>query len=130
MMSVRSRRRLTGGLDDDADSVGIPASLCDVRPWAAWEAPWARDPPTTEGRRPADGPCEPAMTGSDYRRVTMSAGAHQPWRPSGGAAEGRRRSEEHRARVNRNLTRWGLSMVIIGPVVTLATMVVPFAIAG
>lgn len=38
--------------------------------------------------------------------------------------------EEHRARVNRNLTRWGLSMVIIGPVVTLATMVVPFAIAG
>jgi len=38
--------------------------------------------------------------------------------------------EEHRARVNRNLTRWGLSMVIIGPVVTLATMVVPFAVAG
>ena len=38
--------------------------------------------------------------------------------------------EEHRARVNRNLTRWGLSMVIIGPVVTLATMVVPFMIAG
>ncbi|MCP3426327.1 anion permease [Rothia sp. AR01] len=34
--------------------------------------------------------------------------------------------EEHRARVNRNLTRWGLSMVIIGPVVTLALMVVPF----
>lgn len=38
--------------------------------------------------------------------------------------------EEHRARVNRNLTRWGLSMVIIGPVVTLATMVVPFMIAA
>lgn len=38
--------------------------------------------------------------------------------------------EEHSARVNRNLTRWGLSMVIIGPVVTLATMVVPFAVAG
>ncbi|GAA1488083.1 SLC13 family permease [Brachybacterium sacelli] len=38
--------------------------------------------------------------------------------------------EEHRATVNRNLTRWGLSMVIIGPVVTLATMVVPFAVAG
>jgi di/tricarboxylate transporter len=38
--------------------------------------------------------------------------------------------EEHRARVNRNLTRWGLAMVIIGPVVTLATMVVPFAVAG
>lgn len=38
--------------------------------------------------------------------------------------------EEHRARVNRNLTRWGLAMVVIGPVVTLATMVVPFAIAG
>ena len=38
--------------------------------------------------------------------------------------------EEHRARVNRNLTRWGLSMVIIGPVVTLATMVVPFVVAG
>lgn len=38
--------------------------------------------------------------------------------------------EEHRARVNRNLTRWGLSTVIIGPVVTLATMVVPFVIAG
>lgn len=38
--------------------------------------------------------------------------------------------EEHRARVNRNLTRWGLSMVIIGPVVTIATMVVPFAITG
>jgi hypothetical protein len=32
--------------------------------------------------------------------------------------------------VNRNLTRWGLAMVIIGPVVTLATMVVPFAVAG
>ncbi|WP_434175886.1 SLC13 family permease [Brachybacterium conglomeratum] len=38
--------------------------------------------------------------------------------------------EEHRARVNRNLTRWGLSMVIIGPVVTLAMMVVPFVVAG
>jgi len=36
--------------------------------------------------------------------------------------------EEHRARVNRNLTRWGLAMVIIGPVVTLATLVVPFTL--
>ncbi|GAA3660238.1 SLC13 family permease [Microbacterium marinilacus] len=34
--------------------------------------------------------------------------------------------EEDRPRVNRNLTIWGLSMVVIGPVVTLATMVVPF----
>ena len=34
--------------------------------------------------------------------------------------------EPHRARVNRDLTVWGLSMVIIGPAVTLATMVVPF----
>lgn len=39
-------------------------------------------------------------------------------------------AEEHRTRLNRNLTRWGLSMVIIGPVVTLATMAVPFAVAG
>lgn len=38
--------------------------------------------------------------------------------------------EEHRARVYRNLTRWGLAMVIIGPVVTIATMVVPFVITG
>lgn len=38
--------------------------------------------------------------------------------------------EEHRAQVNRNLTRWGLAMVVIGPVVTLATLVVPFAIVG
>ncbi|MGI6877968.1 SLC13 family permease [Microbacterium sp. gxy059] len=34
--------------------------------------------------------------------------------------------EEDRPRVNRNLTIWGLSMVVIGPVVTLATLVVPF----
>src|SRR5690606_31188347 len=34
--------------------------------------------------------------------------------------------EQDRPRVYRNLTLWGLSMVIIGPVVTLATMVVPF----
>lgn len=34
--------------------------------------------------------------------------------------------EVDRARVNRNLTVWGLSMVIITPVVTLLTMVVPF----
>lgn len=34
--------------------------------------------------------------------------------------------EEHRPRVNRNLTIWGLSMVVIGPVVTLAVLVVPF----
>ncbi|MDQ0643784.1 SLC13 family permease [Microbacterium murale] len=34
--------------------------------------------------------------------------------------------EEDRPRVYRNLTIWGLAMVIIGPVVTLATMVVPF----
>ncbi|PRX96586.1 SLC13 family permease [Allonocardiopsis opalescens] len=34
--------------------------------------------------------------------------------------------EEHRPRVNRNLIIWGLSMVVIGPVFTLATMVVPF----
>jgi di/tricarboxylate transporter len=34
--------------------------------------------------------------------------------------------EGDRARVNRNLTVWGLSMVIITPVVTLLTMVVPF----
>jgi Na+/H+ antiporter NhaD/arsenite permease-like protein len=33
---------------------------------------------------------------------------------------------EDRARVNRDLTVWGLSMVVIGPVVTLATMVIPF----
>jgi Na+/H+ antiporter NhaD/arsenite permease-like protein len=34
--------------------------------------------------------------------------------------------EPHRARVNRDLTIWGFSMVVIGPAVTLATMVVPF----
>lgn len=34
--------------------------------------------------------------------------------------------EQDRPRVYRNLTLWGLSMVIIGPVVTLVTMVVPF----
>lgn len=34
--------------------------------------------------------------------------------------------EHDRPTVNRNLTIWGLSMVIIGPVVTLLTMVVPF----
>ncbi|MEG9248163.1 SLC13 family permease [Arthrobacter sp. Soc17.1.1.1] len=34
--------------------------------------------------------------------------------------------EEDRPRVNRNLTIWGLSMVVIGPVVTLALLVVPF----
>lgn len=34
--------------------------------------------------------------------------------------------EEHRATVNRNLTIWGLSMVLVGPLVTLAVMVVPF----
>ncbi|MFI6426805.1 SLC13 family permease [Promicromonospora sp. NPDC050880] len=34
--------------------------------------------------------------------------------------------EADRPRVNRNLTVWGLSMVIITPVVTLLTMVVPF----
>lgn len=34
--------------------------------------------------------------------------------------------EEDRPRVYRNLTIWGLAMVIIGPVVTLATLVVPF----
>ncbi|MFG6445792.1 SLC13 family permease [Microbacterium sp. P06] len=34
--------------------------------------------------------------------------------------------EEDRSRVYRNLTIWGLAMVIIGPVVTIATMVVPF----
>lgn len=34
--------------------------------------------------------------------------------------------EQDRPRVYRNLTIWGLSMVIIGPVVTLATMVIPF----
>lgn len=38
--------------------------------------------------------------------------------------------DEHRSRVNQNLTRWGLSMVIVGPVVTLGTMVVPLALAG
>ena len=37
MMPVRSRRRLTGGLDDDVESVGIPASSCRARPWSAWE---------------------------------------------------------------------------------------------
>ncbi len=34
--------------------------------------------------------------------------------------------EHDRPKVNRDLTIWGLSMVIIGPVVTLLTMVVPF----
>jgi di/tricarboxylate transporter len=34
--------------------------------------------------------------------------------------------EHDRPRVNRDLTIWGLSMVVIGPVVTLLTMVVPF----
>ncbi|MFI2490471.1 SLC13 family permease [Promicromonospora kroppenstedtii] len=34
--------------------------------------------------------------------------------------------EHDRPRVNRDLTVWGLSMVVIGPVVTLLTMVVPF----
>ncbi|KNH17553.1 C4-dicarboxylate ABC transporter [Arthrobacter sp. ZBG10] len=34
--------------------------------------------------------------------------------------------EEHRSTVNRHLTIWGLSMVIIGPVLTLAVLVVPF----
>ena len=34
--------------------------------------------------------------------------------------------EEHRPTVNRHLTIWGLSMVIIGPVVTLGVLVVPF----
>lgn len=34
--------------------------------------------------------------------------------------------EEHRATVNKHLTIWGLSMVIIGPVITLAVLVVPF----
>lgn len=34
--------------------------------------------------------------------------------------------EEHRSTVNRHLTIWGLSMVIIGPVITLAVLVVPF----
>jgi di/tricarboxylate transporter len=34
--------------------------------------------------------------------------------------------EEDRPRVNRNLTIWGLSMVVVGPVVTLLTLVVPF----
>jgi di/tricarboxylate transporter len=34
--------------------------------------------------------------------------------------------EEHRPTVNRHLTIWGLSMVIIGPVITLAVLVVPF----
>jgi di/tricarboxylate transporter len=34
--------------------------------------------------------------------------------------------EEHRPTVNRHLTIWGLSMVIIGPVITLGVLVVPF----
>ncbi|MGW2095434.1 SLC13 family permease [Promicromonospora sukumoe] len=34
--------------------------------------------------------------------------------------------EHDRPKVNRDLTIWGLSMVIIGPIVTLLTMVVPF----
>lgn len=34
--------------------------------------------------------------------------------------------EEHRTTVNRHLTIWGLSMVVIGPVITLAVLVVPF----
>jgi len=34
--------------------------------------------------------------------------------------------EEHRATVNKHLTIWGLAMVIIGPVITLAVLVVPF----
>lgn len=38
--------------------------------------------------------------------------------------------EQDRPRVYRNLTIWGLSMVIIGPVVTIATMVVPFMLLG
>ena len=34
--------------------------------------------------------------------------------------------EHDRPTVNRHLTIWGLSMVVVGPVVTLLTMVVPF----
>ncbi|UPO78611.1 SLC13 family permease [Arthrobacter sp. Helios] len=34
--------------------------------------------------------------------------------------------EEHRSTVNKHLTIWGLSMVIIGPVLTLGVLVVPF----
>jgi di/tricarboxylate transporter len=34
--------------------------------------------------------------------------------------------EEHRPTVNRHLTIWGLSMVVIGPVITLGVLVVPF----
>ncbi|MBD8045274.1 C4-dicarboxylate ABC transporter [Arthrobacter sp. Sa2BUA2] len=34
--------------------------------------------------------------------------------------------EEHRSTVNKHLTIWGLSMVIIGPVITLGVLVVPF----
>lgn len=34
--------------------------------------------------------------------------------------------EEHRSTVNRHLTIWGLSMVVIGPVITLGVLVVPF----
>lgn len=38
--------------------------------------------------------------------------------------------EQDRPQVYRHLTTWGLSMVVIGPVLTLATMVVPFLWIG